>query len=193
MAERATPHGIHADELQRAADVIRAGGIVAYPTEAVYGLGCDPGNEGAVRRLLALKQRPGDKGLILIAADITQLTPWLGSLDARSRSRCEATWPGAATWVVPAREGISPLLTGGRDTLAVRVTAHPVAAALCRTCGHALVSTSANRSGEAPLRDAAAVAKAFGADIELVLSGALGGAARPTPIRDARSGAVLRE
>lgn len=193
MAEHAKPRGIDAAVLKHAADVIHDGGIVAYPTEAVYGLGCDPRDEHAVRRLLALKQRPEDKGLILIAADIAQLTPWLGPLDADSRRRCEASWPGAATWVVPARADTSALLTGGRDTLAVRVTAHPVAAALCRTCGHALVSTSANRSGAPPLRNAQAVEEAFGADVELVLAGEVGGAARPTPIRDARTGAVLRE
>jgi len=114
-------------------------------------------------------------------------------VDAQSFARCTATWPGPATWVLPARQGLSPLLTGGRDSLAVRVTAHPQAAALCRACGHALVSTSANLSGAAPARSGAELEAQFGDKLPLVLAGELGDSARPTPIRDARTGQPVRD
>lgn len=179
-------------DIDEAARSIERGGIVAYPTEAVYGLGCDPGNDDALRRLLTLKQRPPDKGLILIAASLQQLRPWLGEIDAESLARCEATWPGPSTWIMSARPGLSRLLTGERDTLAVRVTAHPVAAALCAACGQALVSTSANLSDHQPARSVAELEDQFGDSIELVVAGALGDRARPSVIRDARTGEVLR-
>lgn len=180
-------------QLEDAARIIAAGGIVAYPTEAVYGLGCNPADGAALERLVALKGRAPDKGFILIAAALEQLEPWLGEADAQSLARCTATWPGPATWVLPARPGLPPLLTGGRDSLAVRVTAHRQASALCRACGHALVSTSANVSGAAPARSVAELEAQFGDALPLVLAGELGGSPRPTPIRDARTGRALRD
>jgi L-threonylcarbamoyladenylate synthase len=171
---------------------LRAGGVVAYPTEAVYGLGCDPDNEQAVRRLLALKQRPLHKGLILIAADFGQLTPYLDRLPADRLSQVLATWPGPATWLLPAAKSTPTWLTGGRDSLAVRVTAHPPARALCLAWGAALVSTSANPTGRPPARSALQVRRYFGSRVDAVLAAPLGGKARPTPIRDSRSGALVR-
>ncbi len=179
-------------DVASAAEVVRAGGILAYPTEAVFGLGCNPADSAALTRLLALKRRPEDKGLILIAAEFDQLAGWLGELPPGALERCLASWPGPDTWVVPARPGIPPLLSGGRPTLAVRVTAHPLAAALCRACGHALVSTSANTSGQPPIVSAAELARAFGDGLDAILDGALGGLDRPTRIRDALTGEVLR-
>ncbi|MDH3451045.1 MAG: L-threonylcarbamoyladenylate synthase [Gammaproteobacteria bacterium] len=179
--------------IEDAVRILEAGGIVAYPTEAVYGLGCDPGNSAALTKLLALKNRAPDKGLILIAASVEQLQPWLGEVDADSLARCQATWPGPSTWVLPARPGVTRLLKGDRDTLAVRVTAHPPAAALCEACGHALVSTSANISGSEPARSVAELEAQFGDGVDVVVTGALGDSASPTLIRDARTGEVLRE
>lgn len=178
--------------LQAAARAIRAGGVVAYPTEAVYGLGCDPHNEIAVRRLLALKRRPLHKGLILIAADFAQLAPFLQPLSPSDQTRLAATWPGPYTWLIPAWPTTPPWLRGRHDTLAVRVTAHPLAAALCRACGHPLVSTSANRSGRPPARTALAVRRQLGCDLDDLLPGPTGGAAQPTEIRDLRTGRVAR-
>ena len=179
--------------LRWARDWLHSGGVVAYPTEAVYGLGCDPCNEQAIARLLRLKRRAPDKGLILIAADYEQLRPFVLDLEPERMASILASWPGPNTWLLPVREETSPLLTGRFDTLAVRVTAHPVAAGLCRAWGGALVSTSANRSGGEPVRDADAARKLFGADIDTVVEGAVGGRERPTPIRDARTGQTLRE
>jgi len=181
-----------ADALAAACRALAAGGIVAYPTEAVFGLGCDPGDPEAVARLLALKGRPEEKGLILIADRLDSLERWLAPLDDTLRARVEPTWPGPVTWLLPAAADCPYVLRGDHDTLAVRVTAHPVASALCRAWGGALVSTSANRAGEPPAPDAAAVERLFGTAVACVVPGAVGPLDRPTPIRDARTGATLR-
>ena len=178
--------------LRQVARTIQAGGVVAYPTEAVYGLGCDPCNATAVQRLLAIKQRPAHKGLILIAADFAQLAPFLQPLSATDRAWLEATWPGPYTWLVPALPSTPTWLRGRHATLAVRVTAHPLAAALCRACGHALVSTSANLSGRAPTRTALAVRRQLGKQLDALLVGATGGAQNPTTIRDLRTQRQVR-
>ncbi len=178
--------------LERAAAAVRAGGLVAYPTEAVYGLGCHPRNTRALRRLLALKARPRHLGLILIAATPRQLEPFIRWPDAATRDRVLATWPGPVTWVLPARHGVSPWLRGRHRGLAVRVTDHPLAAALCRRAGTALVSTSANRHGRAPVRRAADLPRALRGGIDCLLAGPTGGRARCSEIRDAASGRVLR-
>lgn len=171
---------------------LRGGGVIAYPTEAVYGLGCDPRDAKALDRLLALKGRPTTLGLILIASDFSQLAPFLTPLPPALEARATATWPGPVTWTWSAAAGLPAVLSGGRDTLAVRVTAHPIAAALCHAFGGALVSTSANRHGQPPARDADAVRAAFGAELDAVVDGPCGDLARPTEIRDVRTGAVLR-
>lgn len=187
-------HPIHPDpgfRLRRAARVVVDGGVIAYPTEAVYGLGCDPLRADAVERILALKGRDRAKGLILIAADLGQIADLLAPLPEDRLTEIRATWPGPHTWVWPAAAGTPSWLTGGRDTLAVRITAHPFAAALCRACGP-LVSTSANPSGLPPARSALRVRRWFGGRLDLILSGPLGGLQRPTTIRDARTGTTLR-
>ena len=178
--------------LRAAARVAQAGGLIAYPTEAVYGLGCDPRNKAAVRRLLALKRRPMHKGLILIAADFAQLAPFLQPMTPADHARLAATWPGPYTWLIPARPDTPRWLRGCHETLAVRVTAHPLAAALCRACGHSLVSTSANISGRPPARTALAVRRQLGTAIDYLLPGPTGGAAQPTEICDLRSGRRVR-
>ena len=171
---------------------LRAGGVVAYPTEAVFGLGCDPRALPALARIARLKQRPTDLGYILVADDLGELAPYLDPLEPELAARVAASWPGPVTWIWPAAPGVPDALTGGRDTLAVRVTAHPETRALCRAFGGALVSTSANRHGHAPARSAAEVQTMFGDALDAVLDAPCGGDARPTEIRDARSGAVLR-
>jgi L-threonylcarbamoyladenylate synthase len=180
------------DPLRSAAAALRAGGVVAYPTEAVFGLGCDPRDAAALARLVALKGRPADLGVIVIAAEFSQLAPYLAPLPAELEARAAATWPGPVTWVWPAAAGLPALLTGGRGTLAVRVTAHQPAAALCHAFGGALVSTSANRHGAPPARTAVEVRATFPDGLAAVLDLPCGGAARPTEIRDAVGGQVLR-
>ncbi len=179
-------------QLRAAARVVKSGGLIAYPTEAVYGLGCDPRNEEAVRRLLTLKRRPVRKGLILIAASFEQLEPFLHPLAPSDRTRLAATWPGPYTWLIPTRPDTPRWLRGRHETLAVRVTAHPLAAALCQACEHPLVSTSANLSGRPPARTALAVRRQLGTAIDYLLPGPTGGAAQPTEIRDLRTGRRVR-
>lgn len=167
------------------------GGLIAYPTESCYGLGCDPRNTRALKRLVALKGRSAAKGLLLIADSFKHLAPYVGRLTPAERARMARTWPGPVTWVVPASAACPPLLTGSRPTIAVRVTAHPVAARLCRMLGMALVSTSANRSGRKPARTAAQCRRMFGARVR-VIEGRIGARRRPSTLIDLASGAVLR-
>jgi len=178
--------------LRLAARVLANGGVVAYPTEAVYGLGCDPWNRDAVGRILAIKGRDRTKGLILIAADPIQLVPLVEPLPGPRMAEILESWPGPNTWLLPARPTTPSWLTGRFDTLAVRVTAHPLAAGLCRAYGGAIVSTSANRAGRAPARSAFEVRRALDGAPDYILAGACGGAARPSTIRDGRTGRVLR-
>lgn len=176
------------------AELLRRGGLVAYPTEAVWGLGCDPFDGAALERLLALKQRPLAKGLILIAASLDQLQPLLAleTLPPERRAAVLASWPGPYTWALPCSARVPEALRGAHATLAARVTAHPVAAALCRAFGAPLVSTSANPSGAAPPRRRDELDPAWAEGLDGILAGETGGLERPTPIRDARSGEVLR-
>jgi L-threonylcarbamoyladenylate synthase len=171
---------------------LRQGGVIAYPTEGVFGLGCDPLSPSAIERLLKLKGRSVAKGFILIAADFTQIEPYLRLETAELRSRLLATWPGPITWVIPAAEWVPEWLRGGRQTLAIRVTAHPVAAALCRQFGGPLVSTSANRTHQPPARTSLAVRKHFRSQDVLLIPGHVGGSAGPTAIYDALTGKRLR-
>lgn len=178
--------------LRLAADWIRAGGIVAYPTEAVFGLGCDPADSSAVSRLLTIKRRSPDKGLILVAACWSQLQPWVKPLPPRLEQRLRRSWPGPVTWLVPAADQCPSWLTGTHSTLAVRVSAHPLVHALCTAWGGALVSTSANKSNLRPARSVLEVQLRFATSIDLILPGPTGDRPQPTTIRDLVSGRIVR-
>ena len=178
--------------LRTAARCVRAGGLIAYPTEAVYGIGCDPLNERAVWRLLELKNRPIHKGVILIASHFDQLLPYVEPLSDQLMAPILASWPGANTWLLPATPGLPGWLTGEHDTLAVRVTGHPLAAALCDAAEMPLVSTSANRSGQRPARSPLQVRLRLGNGIDQVLHGPLGGQTAPSTIRDGATGRLIR-
>lgn len=178
-------------QLDRAAQVIADGGIVAYPTESCYGLGCDPRRHAAVKRLLQIKRRKWQQGLILIGAQLKHFHRYT-DLASELMEQPQSTWPGPYTWVLPAWPRVSLWLRGRHDGIALRVTAHPGAAALCQHIGGALVSTSANRHGRPPARSAAAVDREFAGHIDYILPGRLGGAKAPSQIQDARTGTVLR-
>jgi L-threonylcarbamoyladenylate synthase len=178
--------------LQQATRYLKNGGIIAYPTEAIYGLGCDPLNEAAVARLLCLKQRPWQKGLILIAADYAALEIFLEPLTPVLQQRVFPTWPGPVTWLLPARASVPLGLRGQSSQLAVRVTAHPQVVALCTHWGGAIVSTSANRSGRPAAKTALQVRRIFGSHIDYIVSGQVGGRLRPSEIREALTNTVLR-
>lgn len=175
-----------------AAIAIHAGDLIAYPTEAIYGLGCDPDNQTSLQKLIDLKRRDSDKGLILIGSSWQQLEPFVELTDATVLDRAQNSWPGPVTWIMPASKRCTALLTGGRSTIAIRVSAHEVVQELCTQCDHALVSTSANLSGQTPLRTPDDIANAFSADIAGVVIGSLGGLKNATSIFDASTGVQLR-
>lgn len=185
---------IRSQDVGQASRVLQAGGVIAYATEAVFGLGCDPQNPQAVQRLLRLKQRPADKGLILIAASEAQLHSYLdlSAISSDIWQQVRASWPGPVTWLLPAASDVSRLLRGQHDTLAVRVSAHPQVRALCEAFGGALVSTSANRSEQPPAWSVEQVADCFDGELDLILLGQTGGGARPSEIRDGRTGKIIR-
>ncbi len=170
---------------------LKRSGLIAYPTESCYGLGCDPRNPRALARLVRIKGRSAAKGLLLIADRFRRLRPFISPLPAADRARMQKSWPGPVTWVVPASGACHPLLTGGRPTIAVRVTAHPGAARLCRELGMALVSTSANKSGKKPAKTAAECRRIFGARVR-VIDGRIGTRRRPSTLIDLATGTVLR-
>ena len=178
--------------LADAVAALRAGGVIAYPTEAVWGLGCDPDDAAALTRLLHLKARDPAKGVILVAASLAQFAPWLEGLTAAQRAPLEASWPGPTTWLVPDNGRAHALVRGDHDRVALRVSDHPLVIALCEAAGGPVVSTSANRAGEPPAMSADEIRRVFGDELDAVLEGALGGLERPSTIRDLATGRVLR-
>jgi len=177
-----------------AAARLRTGGVIAYPTEAVWGIGCDPFDEAAVLRLLALKQRPVDKGLILVAAALEQfdgLLDWERLPPDRAEA-VYASWPGPHTWIVPTTGRVPHWITGTHDGVAARVSAHPMVVALCMGFGGPIVSTSANLSGAPPAFSRGDLDPALLAACDGVTEGETGGLDAPTGIVDARTGARLR-
>lgn len=180
--------------LAEAVTALHTGGVIAYPTEGVWGLGCDPRDEAAVLRLLAIKQRPVEKGLIVIASHLDQLRPFLNlaAVPTDHLAGVLASWPGPHTWVMPASPDAPRWITGVHEGIAVRISAHPPVVDLCNAFGHALVSTSANRSGQAAPLSQDRLDTALLAMVDGVLSGETGGRSAPTPIHDALTGKVMR-
>lgn len=182
-------------ELNEAGALMRGGGVLAYPTEAVYGLGCDPFNEAAVLKMFALKQRDPGQGFLLIAATAEQLEPFVdwAALSAARGREVRASWPGPITWVLPRSSTAPRLVTGAHEGIAVRVTDHSIAAALCRAFDGAIVSTSANLHGMRPAVSAKEVRAQFSElHLDAIVEGDVGQLLRPTPIHDGLTGRVLR-
>ena len=180
--------------IPEAATSLQTGGVIAYPTEAVWGLGCDPRDEQAVLRLLAIKQREVEKGLILIASHLDQLRPFLNlaAVPAKNLAEVLASWPGPHTWVMPASTAAPRWITGAHDGIAVRISAHPRVIELCNSYGGALVSTSANRAGQPAALTRQALDSVVLEGIDGLVAGETGGLGAPTTIRDALTGAAIR-
>ena len=174
------------------ATYLRRGGLIAYPTESCYGLGCYPDNRTAVLRLLRLKQRPQRKGLILIASHYHQVARYLQPLTPAEQQQLIAAGAQAITYLMPAHPSTPRWLRGAHDTLAVRLTAHPFARELCRSANSALVSTSANRSGQRPARTYAECRRMFGISV-WVLRGRVGKRKRPSTIRAWAGDRIVRK
>ncbi|HJR11155.1 MAG TPA: Sua5/YciO/YrdC/YwlC family protein [Rhodanobacteraceae bacterium] len=182
----------NADEVEAAAALLRAGGVLAYPTEGVYGLGCDPDNREAFEKIFAMKRRAPEQGVLLIAADFEQVRAWVGDASETALDRARAAWPGAHTFIFPRSPRVPEWVAGMHAGIALRVTAHAPSAALCCAFGGPIVSTSANRHGEPPARSAADIHAIFGDEPDGILDAPLGGLDKPTPITDAVSGATIR-
>ena len=182
------------DELDTAAALLHGGGVLAYPTEAVFGLGCNPHDRAAFDRLLALKRRPPMHGVLLIASDFAQIERYINfdQVPAETLREVHASWPGPFTWVFPRSAEVPAWIAGVHPGIALRVTAHGPAAALCRAYGGALVSTSANPHGDPPARDSDTVVRYFDSELDGLLDAPLGDAAQPTTIRDVLTGAIIR-
>jgi L-threonylcarbamoyladenylate synthase len=173
-----------------AAEVLLRGGVIAYPTEGVFGLGCLPDDIGAIARLLAIKRRDARKGLILIAGDATQLDGWVALPAGKSLPPPDPAHP--ITWIVPPGPLVHPLLQGENAGLAVRITTNPVAAALCNAVDSPLVSTSANLAGKPTARNRFVLRRQFAGRADYIVPGDCGPASGASEIRDLASGAILR-
>lgn len=179
--------------IKRAVDEMLSGGVIAYPTEAVWGLGCDPYNQEAVARLLRIKRRPEHKGLILIAASTDQVAPLLKGLSSEQLAQLDITWPGPNTWLLPDPQGLIPSWVKGQySEVAVRVSAHPLVQQLCEAWGGPLISTSANPAAARPAGSALKVRAYFGCRIDYLLNGELGGLEKPSTIRSITSMSTIR-
>ena len=180
-----------------AATCLTQGKVLAYPTEAVWGLGCDPFNEQAFLEILRLKQRPIEKGVILLASQISQVEPLLKNLEPSIRDQIITSWTHrtptdrATTWLLPADEHIPLWIKGDHPKVAVRVTTHPLCIALCNAFNGFIVSTSANPAGLSPARSLQDANQYFGADLNY-LNGDLGLSSEPSKILDAETGEVIR-
>jgi len=175
-------------------DVFHQGGIIAYPTEAVFGLGCDPDNNEAINKLLALKKRSKEKGLILIAGNYSQLLPYIDdtAIPQDKRFSVLSRWPGPITQILPANKHINKLICGAFDTIAVRITNHPDIVELCKLTGKPIISTSANLSGEPTANTWQEVEQTFAQQLDYLIKGQTLGLTKPSTIIDGLSGAVIR-
>ena len=180
-----------------AAQCLKQGQVLAYPTEAVWGLGCDPYNEQAFLDILQIKQRPIEKGVILLAGQIAQVEPLLEHLDPHIRQQVIESWSDrspserATTWLLPANEHIPTWIKGNHPKVAVRVTTHPICVALCNAFQGFIVSTSANPAGLSPARSLQDANQYFEQQVNY-LNGDLGLSQEPSRILDAETGAVVR-
>jgi len=178
---------------KRACKTVKQGGVIAYPTEGVYGIGCDPYQQIAIARILSMKKRSIDKGFIVIASEWAQIQSWLGEVPAERFAEVRSTWPGSTTWVFPATTLVPQWIKGAYDSVAVRITAHPIAKQLCDELNGPLVSTSFNiEDGALARNEEEAKASLIAKHIDLIVPGEIGDEPGPTPIRDALSDDLIR-
>ena len=173
---------------------LQNGEVIIYPTEAVWGIGCDPRNEAAVEKLLAIKQRPKHKGLILIANDYGQVLPFVADKKIPMEKRADifSRWPGPVTWLLPAADDAPAWITGGSDLIAIRVTDHPTVKRISREFGGPIVSTSANITGTEPSQSLVELKQLFEGQVAVFVDEALGSNPQPSTIINAFTGQVVR-
>ncbi len=186
-------HTLSALQIQLACKYLEQGKLIAYPTESVWGIGCDPDNSDAVMGILAIKRRPVEKGLILVIADVSQISPLFSLLHSEQQEQITDDRVEAITWLIPDPENLIPSwIKGDHQAVAVRVSKHPTVQALCRVFGKPIVSTSANYSGKAAIRSRLKLFNEFAGKIDFVVPGALGSQATPSQIRDLLTGEIIR-
>ncbi len=178
--------------IHRATQILNTGGLIAYPTEAVYGLGCLAHFDNTIRRLLDIKQRPDEKGLILLISDLAQLDDYIKPLSPQIQKKIQASWPGPVSWLLPAKDTVSRLITGQHQSIAVRLSAHPVVKALCQRCQAPLISTSANLYGKNMTYSAFQVRRQFDDQLDYILNAPLGKQGKPSTIVDALNDSIIR-
>ncbi|EGZ51235.1 L-threonylcarbamoyladenylate synthase [Neisseria wadsworthii] len=186
------PRPFSAPFARRLSSHLKRGGLVAYPTESCYGLGCLPQNVRALQKLVRLKKRPQHKGMIVIGDGLPRLLPLLKGLSEKEQHSIAAAWPAPLTYLLPVSSKAPVMLRGkGRSKLAVRVPAHQGARALCRALRTPLVSTSCNKAGKRPCKTEREVRRQFGRQVAII-GGRCGGAKTPSRIVDWESGKRLR-
>lgn len=178
------------DDLQLARDGIAEGQVLAYPTEAVYGLGCDPFRAKSVERVLALKHRQEAQGLIVLISDWSQLYSLIAPIADDVLERVRHTWPGPVTWLFPKSKHVPMNVSGKHASIAIRMSAHPVARALCQDSP--IISTSANIHGQAPACSLEELSSQFPQGLDGIVAGKLGQASKPSAIYDVLTGNQLR-
>jgi len=178
--------------IYQASHILKASGVIAYPTETVWGLGCDPFNQAALERVIQIKRRDAHKGLILVAADISQFEFLLHDLGPELIEKMKQSWPGAVTWLVPHQNRVHPLVHGQFATVAIRVSSHPMVQQLCAEFGGPIVSTSANFSGKPTVSSAIQARTVLGPYLDFILPGPVGLAKSPSRIIDVKTGRVIR-
>ncbi len=180
------------EEIYKAVDILKHGGIIAYPTEAVYGLGCLPEHIPAIKRLLQIKQRSKEKGLILLASQWVQIEPYISELPTELRDKMNASWPGPITWLVPSAPTTSSWITGEFNSVAVRISAHSIVQEICQQSQSAIISTSANISNQAMIYNAQEVQHSFAKSIDGIIDAPLGKSTRPSQIIDVMTDQIIR-
>lgn len=178
------------DHLKEARLAIQQGQVIAYPTEAVYGLGCDPFNALAVHRVIELKQRSVTQGVIVLISTWEQLFTLIAPVSEEHLERVQQTWPGPVTWIFPKSSKVPVWVCGDHPSIAIRMTAHPIARALCGE--GPLISTSANIHGQPPARSVMQLTSQFPQGIDMIVPGELGGASKPSAIYDVLTAQRLR-
>lgn len=173
--------------------VLQTSGVIVYPTETVWGLGCDPRDEVALNRIMSIKRRDAEKGLILVAANIEQFEFLLQDISEQQRAELNKSWPGAVTYLVPHQNKVHPLVHGKFDTVAIRVSSHPMVQDLCKKFGGPIVSTSANYAGQPTVRSAIQARTLFASEVDYILSGPVGLANGPSRIVDLLTGRIIRK
>jgi L-threonylcarbamoyladenylate synthase len=178
--------------IYQASQILQSSGVIAYPTETVWGIGCDPQQPSALSRVISLKQRDAHKGLILIAGDIKHFNFLLHDLPTEQKLKLQDSWPGPVTWLVPHKNRVHPLVHGQFSTVAIRVSDHKIVRDLCEQFNGPIVSTSANLAGQATIQNAIQAQKFLGHDLDFILQGPLGGASAPSRIIDLQTGRIIR-